>query len=99
MPDDRVRLKDLGLAPHPHQNDHGRDCRNRCCRVHSNAQLAMVCIAFDRVDMGYLHHDQQRQQGQTHQRGCLETARLPAAACAEMSLKSSHFAIPNPKDT
>lgn len=99
MPDDHAGLKNPGFTLHPDQNDDGSNSRDRRCRVHGNAQLAMVRIAGDRVDVGHLDHGQQRQQDQTHQSGCPESARLSATIFAHLRLKSSQLAVPNPKDT
>jgi hypothetical protein len=99
MPNDRARLKGTSFALHPDQNDHSRDCRDRRCRVHSDAQLAMVSVAVDRVDVGHLDHGQQCQQDQTHQSRHTESVRLPAAIFAHLRLKSSQWAVLNLKDT
>jgi hypothetical protein len=99
MPDDRARLKDTGFTLNPDQNNDGRNSRDRGCRVHGDAQLAVVRIAVDRVDVSHLNDGQQRQQNQTHKSGCPESTRLPAAVFAHLRLKSSQLGVPNLKDT
>ena len=99
MPDNRARLKGTGFALHPDQNDHGCNSRDRRCRVHGDAQLAMVRIAVDRMDVGHLDNGQQCQQYQTHQSSCSESARLPAAILAHLRLKSYQLTIPKVNNT
>jgi hypothetical protein len=65
MPDNGARLVDLSSGLYPDQDNHGCNGCNRRSRVHCDAELTMVRIAFDRVEVGHLHHDQQSQQGQT----------------------------------
>ena len=80
MADDRTRLNQRLRPSDPDKDDQdGYDC-NRRGRVHRNAQLAMVGIRVERVDMRHLDHGEQRQQGQTQQRRCPESVWLPAAA-------------------
>jgi len=40
---------------------------DRRCRVHHNAEWAMVCVGIHLVYVGDLHHDHQSQQDKTHQ--------------------------------
>jgi hypothetical protein len=82
MPDNSARLKSTGFVLHPDQNDHRSSSRDRRCRVHGDAQLAMVSSAVDRVDVGHLDHGKQRQQNQTRQSCHTKSARLSAAIFA-----------------
>ena len=99
MPDNRASLKESCFTLNPDQNDHGSNRCNRRCRVHGYTQLAMVGIAVDRVDMGHLDHSQQRQQDQTHQSACPESARPSTAIFAHLRLKSYQFTISSINDT
>jgi hypothetical protein len=42
--------------------------RDRRCRVHHNAEWAMVCVGIHLVYVDNLHHRHKRQQDKTHQR-------------------------------
>jgi hypothetical protein len=66
VPDDRARLKDWGAGLDMDQHDHGGRDRDGRCRVHYDAQRAMVGIAVERMHVRYLDHGQQRQKGKTH---------------------------------
>ncbi|MGO9777961.1 MAG: hypothetical protein ACLQGT_12570 [Terracidiphilus sp.] len=65
MTDDFARLNQRLGPSDPDQDDQDGYDRDRRGRVHRNTQLAMVGIRVERMDMGYLDHDEQRQQGQT----------------------------------
>ena len=93
--DDRARLDNRRGAPHSDQDDCCCHHRNRHSRVHGNAQRAMVGIALQRVHVRHLDHGQQCQQNQTQQRGCPESAWLPAAAPAKICLQSCQQISPN----
>lgn len=47
------------------QHDHRSHDRDRRGGMHRDAQRAMICIAFERMHVRYLHHSQQRQQDKT----------------------------------
>jgi len=49
------------------QHNHGRGDGNGRCRVHNDAQRAVVRIALERMVVGHLGHGQQRQQDQAQQ--------------------------------
>src|ERR1035437_7073712 len=68
--------------------DRGLNRRGILC-----AKRATVGIAVERMHVGHLDHDQQRQQRQTHQGGCPESPWLPAAIPAEMWLESCQQSI------
>ena len=88
MADDRTRLNQRLRPSDPDKDDQdGYDC-NRRGRVHRNAQLAMVGIRVERMDVRHLDHGEQRQQGQTQQRRCPESVWLPAAAPTIIWLQS-----------
>ena len=86
MADDCARLNQRLGPSDPDKDDQNSYDRNRRGRVHGNAQLAMVGIRVERMDMRHLDHGEQRQQGQTQKRSCPESAWLPAAALANIWL-------------
>jgi hypothetical protein len=86
MPYDRARLKNPWRGLNPDQHNHGRNSRNRRGRLHCDAQRAAVGISVGRMRVCHLGHGQQRQQGQAQQRGCPESAWLPASASAKICL-------------
>jgi hypothetical protein len=61
-----MRLKNRRGGLDVDQDNHG--CRNgyRRCRVHHDAQRAVVGIGIERVNVGHLGHGQERQQDQAH---------------------------------
>jgi hypothetical protein len=82
-----------------HQHDDGGCDRDRCRRMHHDAERAVIGVGIDRVDVGYLHHRQQRQQHQTHN-GCQrQSTKLCAAISAEICLKCSQNIDPLLKNT
>jgi len=87
MPNIRARLIDMCGGLNPNQHDHGRNSCHRRSRVHSDAELTMVCVAFDRVEVGHLNHNQKRQQRQTQQSDRSKSTWLRSAISAELGLK------------
>jgi hypothetical protein len=65
---DGAGLKNRGGRCDPDQNDGSRRDSNRNCRVHDDAERAMVGIAFLSVKMGHLGDGEQSQQGQAQDR-------------------------------
>ena len=94
MPDDRLRRKNLGRSLDLDQHDHGGRDRDGRCRVHYDAQRAMVCIALKLVQVGHLGDGQQGQESKAHQSGCRKSAWLRAAFLVEMYLKSCQVTFP-----
>ncbi len=97
--DDRARLNGQSHGPNPDQNNDSCDDRDRHCRVHGDAELAVVGIVAGRMEVGHLNHDQQRHQGQTQQSRQPGSARLQAAILPAIWLESCQSTIPNFKDT
>jgi len=95
----RKRLEDRGGNPHRHQNHDHFDHRYRRGRMHGDAQLTVVGILLERVHVRHLGQSQQRQQGQTQQRGRPKTLRLRAAIPACIRQKSVQRKIPQYKNT
>ena len=88
IPDDRARLDNrLGGADSDQDYD-SRGNRNRHRGVHRNAQRAMVGIAVQSMYVRHLDHGHHRQQSQTKQSGCPESAWLPAASATNIRLQS-----------
>ncbi len=75
----RQRFQNGRRRSNLNKNNDGRGDRNRSHRVQHNAQRAMVGIAFQRMDVGYLDDRQQRQQNQAHNRGHRKASRLGPA--------------------
>jgi hypothetical protein len=86
MADDSARLDQRLRPSDPDEDDQDGNDRNRRGRVHRNAQLTMVGIGVERMDVRHLDHGEQRQQGQTQQCGCSESVWLPEAAPANIWL-------------
>jgi hypothetical protein len=63
-----AHLKDGRRHRNLHQRDKGSGDSDGRCRVHHNAQWAVVGICIRRVRMRDLNKGQQGQQGQTYQR-------------------------------
>jgi hypothetical protein len=97
--DNRARLNKRLRASDSDQDDHHRDDRNRRRRLHRDAQLAMIGIAFQRMHVRHLDHRQHRQQGQAQQRCCPESLWLSAAAPAKIWLQSGQKSVSCFKDT
>ena len=84
---------------HQH-NDSGGDCDRRR-GMHHDAERAVIGVGIDRVDVGYLHHRQQRQKYQTydgsHRQGTKPCAAISARICLKYSqnidplLKNTHY--------
>ena len=85
--DDRARLDNGRGIFKADQNHNRREHHCRRGRVHCHAERAMISIFVERVQMRHLHNGQKRQQSQTQQRGCPESAWL-AAVRARILLKS-----------
>jgi len=79
IPREGSRLKNKGAGLDLNQDDNGRGNGHGRCRVHQDAQRAVVGVAFERVNVGHLHHGQQRQQDQAHH-GHQRPGSLPGAA-------------------
>ena len=60
------RLKLRYRGPQLDQYDDRRCNRNRHCRVHHDAQRAMIGCRLVGVEMRHLHHGQEGQQHETH---------------------------------
>ena len=88
----RLGLRCGGSHVHQHHNRRGR--RNRRRRVHRDAQRAMVCIAFGRVQVRHLDHGQQRQQDQAHDGNHRPGTQPGAAISAESCQKSCQTTTP-----
>ena len=88
IPDDRARLDNRLGGADSDQDYYSRGNRNRRRRVHRDAQRTMVGIAVQSMDMRHLDHGHHRQQSQTQQSGCPESAWLPAASAANIRLQS-----------
>lgn len=86
--DDSARFNDWLGGSDSDQDDRSRHNRNRRRRVHGDAELAVVGIAIERMDVRHLDHGQQRHQGQTQQSCCPESAWLWVATIAEIRLQS-----------
>jgi hypothetical protein len=88
IPDDRARLDNRLGGADSDQDYYSRGNRNRCRGVHRNAQRTMVGIAVQRMYVRHLDHGHHRQQSQTKQSGCPESAWLPAASATNIRLQS-----------
>jgi hypothetical protein len=86
MTDDCARLNQRLRPSDPDQDDQDGYDGNRRGRVHRYAQLAMVGIGVECMDVRHLDHGEQRQQGQTQQRRSPESVWLPEAALANIWL-------------
>jgi hypothetical protein len=67
--------------------------------VHGNAELAVVGVVVQRMDVRYLDNSKQRQQGHAQQSGCPASAWLPAAFRAAICLRLCQQIISCFKDT
>ena len=87
MPDDDVRLSRGSRGADRHQDNGG--CRGSCghCRVHHDAQLAVIGVGLVRVQVGDLGYDQQGKQDKAHDRYRREDAVPGAAPTAEICLQ------------
>ena len=74
--DHNARFYNWRLGPDPDQEDNCRGHRNRRRRVHGNAELAMIGVGLQRMDVRHLDHGQQRQQGKTHYRDHRQSTQL-----------------------
>lgn len=70
-------------------HDHDDGCRG-CDRrqgVHDNAELAVICVGFVGVEVGYLSYRKQRQkdkaQPRNHRQKATATAAIPGEVCLE----------------
>ena len=100
MPADHgARLEDRRGSPDPDHNHYCRGNRNRRCRLHRDAQRAVVGILVDRMHMRYLDHGQQRQQDKTHHGRHSESSGLSTALRAEFCLQCGQQFILTFKDT
>ena len=81
------------------QHHFGCRYRDRGCRMHRNAQRAMVGIGIHRMHMRYLHHGQQCEQNQTHDGRNRQRSSLCAAFSAQKCLKISQHTYPCFKNT
>ena len=67
VPDDRLRRKNLCGSLDLDQHDQQGHSYDGRCRVHHDAELAMVGgIAVEGMRVRHLDYSQQRQQGKTH---------------------------------
>lgn len=80
----RVRLKNRCGGLKLDQDDNGGGYGDGRCRVHHDAERAMVGVAIDGMDVRHLNDGQQRQQNKTHHRECRKSPRFGAALCSEM---------------
>jgi hypothetical protein len=88
MADGRERLKEGLGRPDLNQHDHRGHYGDGRCRVHDDAQRAMVGIAFERMGVCNLGHGKQRQQDQTHHCDQRQSVRLCTSIVPQMCLKS-----------
>lgn len=65
--EDRPRFENRNRHSHLNKNRDGRRKCNRNNGMHRDAQRAVVCIGFQRMDVRDLHHGQQREKYQTYQ--------------------------------
>ena len=76
VPYNRERLRNRrGGANRDQDHDRFGD-RDRGCRVHGNAQLAVVSVFLERMHVRHLGQSQQRQQDKAQERDCPKNLRL-----------------------
>jgi hypothetical protein len=67
MANDHASFEKRSQGADSDQNDCGGQCGDRRCRMHGDAERAMVGIGLNRMDVSDLDNYQQSQQGQAHQ--------------------------------
>jgi hypothetical protein len=89
-----VRLKDGRGTSHLNQNHDWRvDC-DWDCRMHGDAERAMIGVGIDLVNVRHLNDGKQREQEQAHE-GCYrQSSQLCAALSAPRCLKMCQETCP-----
>jgi len=85
---DRARLDNRCGTSDSDQDYYSRGNRDRSRRVHRDAERAMARVALQSMYVRHLDHSHHRQQRQTQQSGCPESAWLPAASATGIWLQS-----------